>query len=238
MFAAMTRVRPRTDAMHNGRTLGLVFMLLAMTACVTVNIYFPAAAAESVARDIAKDVLGTEAEPPAEGGASEPGASNGAPGGGVQLAALELAALPVGDILVPERKVQTQGQAEAEVYAQASGQADINVNTPAINALRASMRQRNAQLVPYYRSGAIGFGSDALIAIRDQSAIPLKDRQRVKKLVADENQDRNALYREIAKANGHPEWEQDIRETFARAWVSESPGGYWYQDASGSWRQK
>ena len=225
--------------MRNSRTLGFVSMLFALTACVTVNIYFPAAAAEDVARDFAKEVLGTEAAPGTpEGEAGEPGAFKRAPVRGVQLAALDVAALPVGDILVPQGKAQTQGQAEAKVYAQAGEQADINVNTPAINALRASMSQRNPQLIPHYRSGAIGFGGDALIAVRDQGAIPLKERQRVKKLVADENRDRNALYKEIARANGHPEWEQDIRKTFARAWVLESPGGYWYQDASGSWRQK
>jgi hypothetical protein len=46
------------------------------------------------------------------------------------------------------------------------------------------------------------------------------------------------LYREIARANGHPEWEKDIRKTFARVWVQEAGRGYWYQDARGQWRQK
>jgi uncharacterized protein YdbL (DUF1318 family) len=66
----------------------------------------------------------------------------------------------------------------------------------------------------------------------------LKDRNRVKKLVADENRDRNGLYREIARANGHPEWEPDIRNTFARVWVEESRPGIWYQDAGGQWQRK
>ncbi len=226
--------------MHKRKTLGLLPLLMVLAACVTVNIYFPEAAAENVARDIAKDVLRTE--PEAEPGEAEKkpdqGTLNRRGVRGVQVAALDLAALPVTDILVPQGKAQTQGQAEAKVVAQNDGQADINVNTPTINALRASMRKRNASLVPYYRSGAIGFGRDALVTIRDQGAIPLKERQRAKKLLADENDDRNALYKEIARANGHPEWEQNIRDTFARAWVSESPSGYWYQDASGGWRQK
>lgn len=226
--------------MRSRKTLGLLSLFLTLAACVTVNIYFPAAAAEDVARDIAKDVLGAEpgAEPGEPNEKPDQGTLNRRQIPGVQVAALELAALPIGDILVPEGKAQTQGQAEATVVAQGQGNADINVNTPAINALRASMRKRNASLVPYYRSGAIGFGRDALITVRDQGAIPLKERQSVKKLVADENKDRNALYREIAKANGHPEWEQNIRDTFAGAWVQESPSGYWYQDASGAWRQK
>ena len=48
----------------------------------------------------------------------------------------------------------------------------------------------------------------------------------------------DTVYREIAVANGHPEWEQQIRETFARQWVSSARGGWWYQDAGGAWKQK
>jgi uncharacterized protein YdbL (DUF1318 family) len=56
--------------------------------------------------------------------------------------------------------------------------------------------------------------------------------------VADDNRDRNALYREIAVANGHAEWEAQIRETFAQQWVASARAGWWYQDASGAWKQK
>jgi uncharacterized protein YdbL (DUF1318 family) len=60
----------------------------------------------------------------------------------------------------------------------------------------------------------------------------------MKKLVADENRDRAALYREIARANGHPEWEKDVRSTFARVWQEEARRGYWIQLGNGSWKQK
>ena len=37
----------------------------------------------------------------------------------------------------------------------------------------------------------------------------------------------------------HPEWEADIRRTFARRWVERgAQGGWYYQDASGKWVQK
>ena len=45
-------------------------------------------------------------------------------------------------------------------------------------------------------------------------------------------------YREIAAANGHSEWEADIRTTFAERWASKAPAGWWYQDESGAWKQK
>jgi len=39
-------------------------------------------------------------------------------------------------------------------------------------------------------------------------------------------------------ANGHPEWEQQIRSTFAAQWVSRAQRGWYYQDQQGNWKQK
>lgn len=118
------------------------------------------------------------------------------------------------------------------------GQADLEINTPAINSLRASLKQRHAQLDPYYASGAVGLTRDGVIAVRDANLIPLASRAAVNGLVAAENQDRNALYREIARANGRPDWEADIRSTFAQRWVALAPRGVWYQSAGGAWARK
>ncbi|MGH1536559.1 MAG: YdbL family protein, partial [Gammaproteobacteria bacterium] len=120
----------------------------------------------------------------------------------------------------------------------AHAEANININTPAITALRNSLKARASTLKPYYASGAVGLTSNANVQIRDQSLIPLKQRNQVKKLVADENKERGALYAEIARANDHPEWEADIRATFARVWVEEVAAGTWYQTADGAWAQK
>jgi len=124
------------------------------------------------------------------------------------------------------------------VSAPAYTQADIEVNTPAIASLKQGMQQRHNQLESYYERGAIGLTRDGLIAMRDASAIPLSARQPVNGLIAAENQDRNALYREIARANSHPEWEADIRSTFAQRWIQLARAGWWYQDTSGSWARK
>lgn len=116
--------------------------------------------------------------------------------------------------------------------------ADIEINTPAIATLKQSMQQRHSQLEPYYARGAVGLTRDGLIAMRDANALPLSARQPVNALIASENQDRNALYREIARANGHPEWEGDIRSTFGQRWIELARPGWWYQAASGSWVRK
>ena len=117
-------------------------------------------------------------------------------------------------------------------------QANLEINTPAIASLQASMQQRHAQLAGFYASGAVGLTRDGNIALRDANAVPLAQRQQVNSLVAAENQDRAALYREIARANGKPEWESDIRATFAQRWIQKAQPGWYYQNASGAWTRK
>lgn len=121
--------------------------------------------------------------------------------------------------------------------APAFAQADLEINTPAISALQSSMQARHVQLAAYYDSGAVGLTRDGLLAVRDASAIPLAQRQAVNALVAAENRDRQALYREIARANGHPEWEDEVRSTFGQRWIQKAAPGWWVQ-SNGAWTRK
>ena len=116
--------------------------------------------------------------------------------------------------------------------------ADLEINTPAIAAIKSGMRARHAELRPFYQSGAIGLTRDGGIAVHDAKLVPLAQRQKLNTLVAAQNKDRDALYREIAAANGHPEWEPQVRGTFAERWMQKAPAGWWYQNASGAWVQK
>lgn len=120
----------------------------------------------------------------------------------------------------------------------AHAEADISVNTPAIRQLKTSMEQRHKSLAPYYDSGAVGIAQNGQLEIRDQKLVPLKDRNTVKQLVAAENRDRDALYKEIARANSHPEWEPEIQQVFARRWVDNARRGWWYIGKNGKWTQK
>lgn len=122
--------------------------------------------------------------------------------------------------------------------ANALAQANLEINTPAIASLQRSMQSRHAQLAPLYASGAVGLTRDGNVALRDANAVPLAQRQQVNALVAAENQDRAALYREIARANGHPEWTADIRATFAQRWISRAQPGWYYQNPGGAWVRK
>jgi uncharacterized protein YdbL (DUF1318 family) len=123
------------------------------------------------------------------------------------------------------------------VPAAQAAEVDIDISSPAVKKIRDSMTARHARLAPYYASGAVGLTRDALIDVRDLSAVALPERNTLRKLVADENADRQALYREIARANGHPEWEGDIRQVFARRWIEKKEPGWYYVAADGQWRQ-
>ena len=116
-------------------------------------------------------------------------------------------------------------------------QGNLDIDSPAITALRGAMQQRHVQLSPLYATGAVGLAADGTVAIRDASGVPLAQRGQVNSLVAAENADRVALYREIARANGHPEWEGDVRKTFAQRWIERAQAGWWVQ-AGGNWVRK
>ena len=117
----------------------------------------------------------------------------------------------------------------------AHAQANLEVNTPAINSLKQAMAARHAQLAPHYASGAVGIGRDGNIALRDANAVPLPQRAAVGTLVSAENNDRSSLYREIARANSKPEWEGEIRNTFALRWIDKAAPGWQVQNAQGQW---
>ena len=116
--------------------------------------------------------------------------------------------------------------------------ADLEVNTPAINSVKQSMQTRHDQLAQFYASGAVGLTRDGNVAMHDASAVPLSERQKVNSLVADENRDRASLYKEIARANNHPEWEAEVRSTFANRWIDKAASGWWYQNNGGAWIKK
>ena len=119
----------------------------------------------------------------------------------------------------------------------AVAQGNLDVNTAEISAIKQSMKQRHADLRPLYEAGAVGFANDGTVVLRDASSVPLAQRSRAQTLVAAENKDRAALYREISRANGHPEWENDIRKTFAARFIDRARSGWWVQGAGG-WTRK
>lgn len=203
------------------RWMGIPIAAVLLTACVTINVYFPAAEAKEAAKQFVEKVIGDD------GQQAVPAEDNSSDDGGMAMRSLHFD-LPRFDPLA------LIGIGSA--YAQ--GRPDISIQTPAIQAIQARMEARfNSTLRPAFDSGALGFGSDGLIVVRDAGKLGLKDRVAINQAVADDNRDRKAVYREVAVANGHPEWESQIRDVFAKQWVESAHAGWWYQ-SGGSWKQK
>jgi hypothetical protein len=203
------------------RTLfGANVAMLALAACVTINVYFPAAEAKAAAQEFVEKVIDqTQPAPPPE---QKPADDGDGGGGGMALMRFDFDPLALVGI----------GTANAQARP------DITIKTPAIQAIQSRMEARfNSTLRAGFDSGALGFTSDGLITVRDASKLALKDRVAMNAAVADDNRDRKAVYREVAVANGHPEWEGQIRDVFARQWIASARAGWWYQ-SGGSWKQK
>ena len=203
------------------RWMGIPVAAVLLTACVTINVYFPAAEAREAAKEFVEKVIGEEVQTPAPVRGDTPG--------GQSAALTPAASLPSRIDWLSLVGIGT---------AQAQSQPDISLKTPTIQAIQARMAARfDADLRAGFDAGALGFAGDGSIVVRDASKLALKDRVAVNQAVADDNRDRNAVYREVAVANGHPEWESQIREVFARQWVASARAGWWYQ-SGGSWKQK
>ena len=186
-----------------------LFVLVALVGCVTINVYFPEAAAQKAADQF----IGTVLE---DSGAAKPASKDEKvpPPAGKQPSASLL------DLVIPA--------------AHAAEAPDLQIRTPETDAIRQRMTSRfGGQLKTLFNAGAVGFTADGLVAVRDAAAAPGADG-----VVSEENADRNALYQAIAKANGHPDWEPQIRKTFADGWIQKAPPGWYYRDASGAWKRK
>src|SRR5688500_6668357 len=124
---------PRSEGMLRIAPIKALALCLALSACVTINVYFPAAAAEKAADRIIEDVWGSEPESKPRAPTDQRGSWHSE--SGIERTLLA-AAGSVLDVLV----------------SPAQAQADLNVSTPAIRALTQSMEARHSQLKPYYDS--------------------------------------------------------------------------------------
>lgn len=185
-----------------------------VAACVTINVYFPEAAAVEAADRIIDKVRGESTDDTSS--FLRPQSSNASP---VLLAF----ANGISSFLISDANAQSS--------------VDFDKPSPEKQALENSLAARFPSLRPYFDSGAIGLTESGLVEFRDRNLVPLKERNNVVQLVSAQNNDWNALYAEIAKLNGHPEWQDGIRNTFAERWVAKANKGWYYRE-NGSWKQK
>jgi len=196
--------------------LGLfVTLAIALVGCVTINVYFPEAAAQKAADQFIGNVI--DSASPAKPVPKDP--SPATESGGQHPSAMLL------DLLIPT--------------AAAADVPNIRIQTAATEAISGRMHDRfQGALGALLDSGAVGFTRDGMVVMRDAAKVPLSQRAQANATVADENRDRSALYREVANANNHPEWESQIQATFAKGWIDRAKAGWYVQNDAGAWQQK
>lgn len=202
-----------------------VLLLTILAGCVTINVYFPKAAAEQAADQFIGSVIGNDqqGEPTDKSTKPAPSKDDNKPssddGHGQPLTSRAL------NFLIPA--------------AHAGDTPNLRIHTPEVDAIHARMRQRYQQTMhKLLDEGVVGFTHDGLVAVRDPSAVSLAQRAMVNSAVAADNRDRKALYQAIAEANSHPDWEARIRNIFAKIWISKAHDGWYYRTAGGAWKQK
>ncbi|MEY4848567.1 MAG: hypothetical protein RLZZ36_1680, partial [Pseudomonadota bacterium] len=163
--------------------LNLSLVTLLISACVTINVYFPAGAAEKAADEIIDSVI--------------KGAGKAAPRSSTPAPRTTPPQSSVRHQTDTHWLVQLAGRTLHALVPAAHAQgvdANMDVSSPEIRAITASMQERFDQLERFFDTGVIGLTTSGLIEIRDANAAALPDRALVRRLVAEDNNDRNALY--------------------------------------------
>jgi uncharacterized protein len=185
------------------------FVFFFIAACVTINVYFPAAAIQKAADQIVDDVTGTKDQQKPEKKSN------------TQSRFFD--------------KLKKIDLAPNEAYAQA----DINVSTPAIRNIRQSMRETFQQLKPFYIRGNVGENNNGFVEARNTSDLNLKEKADVTRLTDQLNKNRTALYTEIVKANKlEANSLPQVQKIFANSWRNKSQTNWWIQNDSGEWEKK
>lgn len=117
---------------------------------------------------------------------------------------------------------------------------DLKTDTPSLNTIKKSLADRFALLKPHFEDGRVGLRHDGGVALREAGAAGLsrEERNALEALVADDNKDRDTLLREMARANGRPDLEDELRAAFALRWRERAPSGWWLADKAGRWSRK
>ncbi|MEM9291728.1 MAG: DUF1318 domain-containing protein [Acidobacteriota bacterium] len=234
--------------------------VLALSACVTINVYFPEAKVQELSERI-EEAVEREAQEQADSASSDSAAAQdsssddtssegtGAEGdtasGGAGLGS-STGISPPGTGLLPRLVgglLDTLARASAPRAAYAQGSPDTvpapEITNPAIRRIIESRAQRVSELNQLKAAGVLGENNRALVEVRNLDSLELKDRAKVQRLVKAENEDRQTMFREIAAATDVDLSQlEQIQSTYADTLRRKAKAGTWIQLADGSWQQK
>ena len=165
--------------------------ILLLSACVTINIYFPAEKVETVAGEIVEEIRGPDEDMEKE------------------------------EENTADKKQGFFGSKPvfASLVATAYAQEVTEVSNPTIRGLKDRMKARFPQLKPWYQKGVLTEGNDGFVKMGSTQQLGIKDKSAVRNLTAAENKDREQLYREVAKALNIDASQVDkVAGIFAKEW--------------------
>ena len=188
--------------------------LVFTAACVTVNIYFPAAKVEKTAEKIVDEVYQEKKEtPPPDKEKPRSSLERGIFGVLARLACL----------------------GPAPAYAEEA----TSVSNAAIRALKDQIGQRHQELLPYYQQGQVGINKDGYLETRGTAGLALPQVAALKRVVDADNAARRQLYEEVARALSlKPEQVSQVQQIFAKQWRDKAQAGWPIQTDDGQWVRK
>jgi len=189
----------------------ICWSLILIFSCVTINIYFPEATVKEIADEIVGDVRKTDEKKKDEVKK-------------VNIKTEGMLVLANSFSLIPLAYAQEQ---------------EITVANPQIRALKETIKERFSELERFYDAGNVGEANDGFVQVRDEGNLSLKDRAQIRKLVKDENDDRENLYAEVARALDIDSSQiQRVQKIFAGSWIEKARTGWWIQKEDGEWIRK
>ena len=190
--------------------LPLLAFIVISCAVITVNVYFPTEAVEEAAEKIIDEIQGGED--------------------------MQSTADNSDQQSFFQKSVPFNFFESSTVYAD---EIDLNLTTPAIRKLVDSMKARNNEIMHFKDKGTIGETNSGILAIRKMDGLGGEEIRTVKRLLRAENNDREALYKELAAANKIDPADIDkVKSIFAKTLKSKAKPGHWYHDEKGNWMQK
>ena len=188
----------------------LCWSLVFVFACITINIYFPEAAVKEIADEIVGEVRKSEEKKDE-----------------VKKVSVE-----------KEIKLVMAHSFSLVPAAYAQGQ-ETTVSNATIRALKESIKARFAELERFYDAGNVGEANDGFVQVREEGDLSLKDRAQLRQLVKDENDDREKLYAEVARAlDIESSQVSRVGKVFAGSWINQARAGWWIQKEDGAWVKK
>lgn len=190
------------------KTVSVLAVLLLMAACVTVNIYFPAAEVKRDAERIVEDVYQDVEEEKKQ----DEGEKSGSRGSMLHRLA---------GLLGPKA---------------AQAQDVTAVSNAAIRGLKDQIAGNLQQLKPFLDAGNVGINGQGYLELRNTEGMQVSQVAQVKRLIAQDKGLRDQLYQEVAKARDTDQVGK-VRGIFAETWKSKAKSG-WYVQRDGNWVRK